>query len=390
MRKWPPDSVDTDWLGCAADPGEVDACRRRVYLSYEEFLRDSLARLDGQRPSLWNRDYSSLDAYLQSVEPMREKLKVTMGFWQEPEARPPVRTWDRKKIAEGGFFTAYRFSIEITAGLETYGIELVPRFPGPHPGLIAQHGYHGTPELVCGLAEGSILVENYGYRAMGLRAVKRGFHVVAVHHPGTFGTSDDECRAPLPGFPDYPSTYARNRLHRLAIMAGGTLIGIDLLASSRAVDLLCACPGIDPARIGMYGLSQGGLSALYLPAMDTRIRASVCSAYFNTRYVKLVGPGHRGLTFLDALEEDKFFPDVIRRFSDSDIVSLIAPRAFAVEAGEKDSSVDFEWSAKEFEQAKKHYDMLGIPGRVEFIAHERGHVSDTARALDFLEENLNE
>jgi hypothetical protein len=145
---------------------------------------------------------------------------------------------------------------------------------------------------------------------------------------------------------------------------------------------------VDSDRIGMYGLSQGGMSALYQPALDTRIKASVSSAYFNTRFVKLIGPGHRGTTFLDALEEDKFFSDVIRCFSDSDIASLIAPRAFAVEAGELDSSIDFEWSAKEFEPAKAHYEKLGIAERIEFIGHEFGHVSVTRRALDFLEEVL--
>ncbi len=390
MRKWPAEAVDIEWLRYAVDTSQVDECRRRVYLSYEAFLRDRLAKLNDGRHLLWSRDYSSLDAYLRSVEPMRQRLKSMMGFWQEPQERPPLHIWNRHKIAEGEFFSAYRFSLQVTSGLETYGIELVPECSSLRCGLIVQHGYHGTPELVCGLAASSINTANYGYRAMGLRAVKRGFHVVAVHHPGAYGTTDDECHASLPGFPGYGAAYAKNCLHRMAIMAGGTLIGLDLLATSRAVDLLCSLPGVDPNRIGLYGLSQGGLTALYLPAMDTRINASVCSAYFNNRCVKLIGPGHRGATFLDSPEEDKFFSDVIRCFSDADVASLIAPRAFAVEAGEKDSSVDFEWSAREFELARGHYERLGIARRIEFIAHERGHVSDTARALDFLEENLNE
>lgn len=388
MRNWPADFVDENWVRYAADPEEVDAHRKETYLSYEVFLRAKLADLNEQRPSLWSRDYSGIEAYERSIAPMRQRLKEMLGFWEEPENRASLRVWDRSIIAEADFFVAHRFRIEVTPGLETYGISLTPKSDGPYPGLIAQHGYSGTPELVCGLAESSITREDYGYRAAGLRAVKRGFYVVAIDHPTSYGATSDECAFPLPGFESYPRTYGKNRLHRLAILAGGTLFGLDMLGTSRGVDLLCSVPEVDSDRIGMYGLSQGGMSALYQPALDTRVKASVSSAYFNTRFVKMIGPGHRGMTFLDALEEDKFFGDLIRCYSDSDIVSLIAPRSFAVEAGELDSSIDHEWSAKEFELARAHYEKLGIPERCEFIAHEYGHVSTTRRALDFLEEML--
>ena len=78
------------------------------------------------------------------------------------------------------------------------------------------------------------------------------------------------------------------------------------------------------------------------------------------------------------------FPDLIPFFSDADVVSLIAPRSFAVEAGEHDSSVDFEKAWDEFQRARAHYQALGIPDRTEFIAHHHGHVSGTARAFAFL------
>ena len=388
MRKWPPDSVDPAWADYAAkvDPARVDEFRKGVYLSYESFLRSKLAELNDQRPSLWHRDYSSIEAYERSIEPMRDRLKKMLGFWQEPGDRPPLRIWDRELLVDAPEFTAHRFRFEVTGGLESYGIALAPKSKGPHPGLLAQHGYSGTPELVCGLAA-SAGRDDYGYRYAGLRAVLRGFYVVAVHHPTSYGTTNDEAGCPLPDFPNYPAAYGKNRLHRMAIMAGGTLFGLDMLSSSRGIDLLAGLDEVDPGRIGMYGLSQGGMSTLYLPALDKRIKAAVCSAYFNTRFVKLIGP-HRALTFLDSTEEDKFFTDVIRCFSDSDIVSLIAPRAFAVEAGEKDSSIDFEKSADEFPRARAHYEKLGIPDRIEFIAHEMGHVSTTRRALDFLSEHL--
>ncbi len=322
------------------DGSAVDARRRAVYHSYEGFLRQRLKEMDAARPQQWSRDYSSPDAYRQSIEPMRRKLKEMLGFWAEPEARPALNIQSREPLLETDDFLAIRFSLEVLPGLETYGLELQPKSAPPHPGLLVQHGYGGSPELVCGFTP-TANAADYAYRSLGIRAVLRGYRVAAIHHPTGYGAKGDTVNWSLPGFPNYPSTYGKNRLHRLAVMAGGTLFGLDMMASSRGIDFLMQAPGVDQKRIGMYGLSQGGQSALYLPALDTRIQASVSSAYFNSRTSKLIGP-HRALTYLDSTEEDKFFTHVIPLFSDSDIVSLIAPRAFAVEAGQMDSSVDFE------------------------------------------------
>jgi hypothetical protein len=368
-----------------ADPVAVEGHRRQTYASYEAFLREHLQRLERERTRQWQRDYSSPAAYERSIDPMRERLRRMLGFWLDPGQRPPVRTGSAELLCEEDSFTALRFRLEILPGLETYAVELVPRTPGPHAGLLVQHGYSGTPESVCGFTR-TANEPDYSYRSLGLRAVRHGFHVVAVHHPSGYGSSAD-VQTGLPDFAYLGPNYGKNRLHRLAILGYGTLFGLDMMGSSRGVDLLLTRPGVDAGRIGVYGLSQGGESALFLPALDMRIRASVCSAYFNHRLVKLIGP-HRARTYLDSAEEDKFFAEVISCFADSDIVSLIAPRAFAVEAGQKDSSVDFEKAAAEFARAREHYQRLGLPERSEFIAHAEGHVSATRRAFEFLEQHL--
>jgi hypothetical protein len=184
MKKWPPDYFDDNWnsYSKSVGPAEVDEYRKDAYLSHESFLRSVLAKLNEQRPSLWKRDYSSPEAYEKSTAEMRSSLKKMLGFWQEPAERAPLRVWDYEPLIETDDFIARRFKIEVTPGLETYGISLAPRTTGPHPGLLAQHGYAGTPELICGLAATSG-DPNFGYRSAGLRAVLRGFYVVAINHP---------------------------------------------------------------------------------------------------------------------------------------------------------------------------------------------------------------
>src|SRR5512146_144933 len=63
------------------DPEATDLQRRETYLSYEGFLRAHLEALDRRRPEQWRRDYSSVEAYLRSVAPMRARLKRMLGFW---------------------------------------------------------------------------------------------------------------------------------------------------------------------------------------------------------------------------------------------------------------------------------------------------------------------
>lgn len=364
---------------------EVDSWRQKVYVAYETFLRDRLGALDQNRDSGWHRDYSSGDAYRQSVQPMRERLARMLGFWVDHRHRAALKVANRQVLIRNDSFTATRFSLEILPGLETYGIELSPEHSDPRSGLLLQHGYGGSPEAICGLTE-SANANDYSYRSLGLRAVRRGFHVVAIFHPSGYGEAVDVIGS-LPAFPQRGYCYGKNRLHRLATLADGTLFGLDMMACSRGIDLLASLPHVLADQIGMYGLSQGGQSALFLPALDERIQASVCSAYFNMRLRKLVGP-HRALSYLDSAEEDKFFTDVVAGFSDADLVSLIAPRAFAVEAGLRDTSVDFEKSSEEFTRAKAHYQKLGLEHRAEYIAHSEGHVSATRQALDFLVEQL--
>ena len=368
------------------DAAAIDECRRAAYLSYEEYLRGRIAELDAGRSSQWKRDYRSVQAYAASIAPQRERLKQMLGFWQEPRQRTLVVPRNIVVLMEHAEFTARRFSLEVLPGLSTYAVELVPKRSGPLPGLLVQHGYAGTPELACGLTPHAN-DEDYSYRSLGLRAAARGYYVVATLHPSGYGSTEDAVGS-LPGFERYGRTYGKNRLHRLATLCGGrTLFGLDMMASSRGIDYLCSRPEVDAGRIGMYGLSQGGQSALFLPALDERIEASVSSAFFNSRMVKLIGP-HRATSFLDSPEEDKFFTQVISHFSDSDIVSLIAPRAFAVEAGLHDGSVDFEKARDELELAREHYYRLRISDRIEFIPHAEGHVSATARAFEFLEKQL--
>src|SRR5438552_16204313 len=62
------------------DPAEVENARKEAYLSYENFLRQSLQNLDRQLDKRWARDYSSLQAYERSRQTSRQRHTQMLGF----------------------------------------------------------------------------------------------------------------------------------------------------------------------------------------------------------------------------------------------------------------------------------------------------------------------
>ena len=187
-----------------------------------------------------------------------------------------------------------------------------------------------------------------------------------------------------------PQSLARNYINRLCQTINRHIYGMEMFALSRAVDVLFSLAQVDSDRVGMYGLSQGGLSATFLGALETRLKAVVSSAYFNERHEKQVVPSEHYGRFVDTSSEDHIYTH-LAEFSDSDLASLVCPRCFFVEDGKKDGSVWYPLAEKAFAEVKAIYDRLGIPDRCGICIHEEGHeiepVADVAgiKAVQFLD-----
>src|SRR5207237_3808277 len=62
---------------------------------------------------------------------------------------------------------------------------------------------------------------------------------------------------------------------------GKTLFSVILEQHERILDWLSEQPFVDSKRIGFYGLSYGGKTAMRVPALLDRYALSICSADFN-------------------------------------------------------------------------------------------------------------
>ncbi len=102
-------------------------------------------------------------------------------------------------------------------------------------------------------------------------------------------------------------------------LVGANELGLFFLAMRRGVDYLATLPQVDPARLGVTGLSGGGWQTIVLSALDERIKVAVEVAGFGSLESNLTHP-----VDTDEIEEDP--TDFEAGFDYTILTALRAPR----------------------------------------------------------------
>lgn len=322
----------------------------------ETFLSEWLVDGYSQRAeAAWNRDYSSVEAFTASVAPNRERWRRVLNPLPMTASGP----LERSPYAPLSDLNAQWVTMPL-GGLSAEGILVVPQTgDGPFPLVIAQHGIGSYPEKLFGLND-----PGQNYHAYGTALVEAGFAVLA----------------PM----NLRSIERRNRIERLCRLADTSLPGIELTRMQRLLDGVLIDDRIDPDRIGMWGLSLGGLATMFWTPLEPRIKACVVAGWFNQRRNKMVHTDARYSCFLDTPEEHAFFEGWLTEFTDHDAISLICPRPVLIQTGKKDGIAWWPMVVEEFEVAQTHYEKLGVGERMELDLQEVGHEAHLESGLRFL------
>lgn len=157
-----------------------------------------------------------------------------------------------------------------------------------------------------------------------------------------------------------------------------TLMGERLLDACRAVDYLYSLPEVDPGRIGCAGLSLGGEMAMWLGAMDDRIRF-VCAMGFLT-WMNQMERNHCMCWKVEGIREVCDFPD---------LYALIAPRPLQLQLGRQEPLEQFNVIQGEsaFRQLRRAWQAAGLPQNVQLLIHPGGHEVDLPGLLAFFTGN---
>ncbi len=333
---------------------EFEEMRNESYSAQlENYLGNYLTELyDSRAEKLWNRDYTTIDGFKRSVEPNRCRWKTVVI---KPPALKKTGTLYKSPYSVEGIDGEW---LELQLGL-IYA-EAFLAFPemadrqNPVPLIIVQHGIGSTPETP---------FRDGAYHSYAKELLKQGYAVLVPFN--------------------LRSVESRNRIERLCRLADTSLPGIELVRVQNLLDEVLTDPGIDEGRVGMWGVSLGGMATMFWMPLEPRIKAGVVSAWFNHRRNKMAIPDSRYTCFLETKEEHAFFTGWLSEFTDSDVVSLICPRPLQVQHGKADRIAHWPQVVEEFEVAAGHYEKLNIADRAELIIHEGGHEAMVDEGVEF-------
>jgi hypothetical protein len=333
-------------LAAGADLPDPMRARNQHYADQiEQYFRDYLVRdYSGRARESWKRSYVSVPAFLKSVKPNRARYRRMLAPPDWSAAGP----LERKPCPQVRGVAEW-ISLPLAGGLKAEGLLAFPEDArGPMPLVIAQHGIGSYPERVFGVGDAENLYHDYGHALLDA-----GFAVLAPFNLAVIEK--------------------RNRIERLARLADTTLPGIEFTRMSRLLDEVLKDERIDKNRVGMWGISLGGMATMFWMPLEPRIQCGVVCAWFNHRRNKMVIPDKRYTCFLETTEEHAFFRGWLTEFTDSDVASLICPRPLLVQTGKADRIAWWPQVIEELDASREHYRKLGVPERIDMDLHDGGH-----------------
>ena len=338
---------------------------KRQYRQLGEHCQKLMRLSSFQRERFWSRaDSSSLGRWDRTTRSYRDHLWHEIIGWLPPASvEPKPRT---RQIYETASWKGYEVVLDTWPDVFSYGVILVPadlKKGERRPVVVAQHGRAGRPQDVCDPAK-----DQAPYHAFGARLADRGF---VVYAPQNLYIGEEKYRA----------------LQRKANPLKLTFFAPMVRQHQQVLEWLATLPFVDAGRIGFYGLSYGGKSAMLIPAVLENYALSICSGDFNEEVWKHVSVDHPYSFMLTKQHEHSEF-DFGEKFNYAEIAGLIAPRPFMVERGHDDGVGVDEWVAFEYAKVRRLYVNLGIAGRTRIEFFDGGHEIHGKGTFEFLHRHL--
>ena len=307
-------------------------------------------------------DCASLETFTATIEPYREYFaREVIGQFDDRLLPANART---RLSHSGDGWKGYEVVLDVFDDLIAYGILALPddlKDGERRPVVVCQHGLEGRAQVVIdGTRE--------AYSDWGPRLCEQGFIVFAPQNLYIF-------------------TDRFRRLQRQAYPLKKTLFSMMVPQHQQITDWLRTLPFVDPDRIGFYGISYGGKTAMRVPPLVDNYCLSICSADFN-EWVWKNASTSSPYTYADKGEYEIFEFDLGSTFNYAEMSRLICPRPFMVERGHHDGVAPDETVAYEYAKTQRHYDLLGVGDRTEMEVFVGGHEIHLEGTLAFLRKHL--
>lgn len=259
----------------------------------------------------------------------REKLYALLMGGQAPKRSPlKPQILQRSEVPAGGYVLE-ELTLQTGPSRRVHAWLARPAQPRGRVGaVLALHGHGGTGEQI---------VRGLGLYWYGRALAEMGYLVIS---------------------PDI----GQHELQR----PDWTLMGERTWDALRCLDYLVTLPEVDPQRLAVAGLSLGGETAMYVAALDERVRAVCSSGWLTT--VENMKRGHCPCFNFPGLEEN---------FDFGDIFACVAPRPLVLELGEQERApggFPVEIGRKAFRDIQRAYRVFGAEEKITLTIHPGGHV----------------
>jgi dienelactone hydrolase len=342
--------------------------RARMRRQVDELVRFTQRRVElseVERERLWSGvKGTTAEEWRRNADPLARRFREeVIGLLPGAPSPPNVRT---TPVASSGLWEAREVRFEVRPDVAGYGVLLLPRGLKPgerRPLLVVQHGLQGRPQHLFAQTGGRTLEV---YRNFGAQLAELGFVVYLPQNPyiGDF-----------------------RPLVRRANPLGLTLYSFIEAQYRQMLDWLVTLPEVDPARIGYYGLSYGGKTALRSPPFDERYRAVVCAGDFN-EWIRKLTSVDAPYSYMYTDEYELLEWNLAAIANHAELARLVAPRPFLVERGHRDNVGVDEWVSYEYARLRRFYDELGIGDRTGIVFFNGPHRVDGPAVIEFLRRHL--
>jgi dienelactone hydrolase len=310
-------------------------------------------------------ELKSADHFAAAAGQFRQRLwRELIGPLDDPLTPLHARS---RLIYDEPAWTGYEVVFEVIPGLHAWGVLCVPKDLQQgerRPVVVCQHGLEGLPSDVIERQSPRFKA----YQAYAARLAERGLITFA---PFNLYRGEERFRL----------------LQRKANPLGMSLFSIITRQHEQILRWLASLPFVDGSRIGFYGLSYGGKTAMRVPALLDGYCLSICSADFNDWVRKNVTVDSR-MSYMYTHEWEMPEFNLGHTFNYAEMAYLIFPRPFMVERGHHDGVAPDAWVAYEFAKVRYLYDNLGLGDATEIEFFNGPHAINGAGTFDFLHRHL--
>jgi dienelactone hydrolase len=330
------------------------------------FTQALIRKSPDRRKEFWAKaDSSSLERWKQSTKFYRDYLwEEVIGRLPSPSLPAHPRT---RLVYDAPKFQGYEVVLDVWPEVFAYGILLVPKDIKEgerRPVVVCQHGLEGRPQDVA-----DPKVDSHFYHHFGASLADVGFVTYSPQNPYI---GQDHFRI------------IQRMGHPLKLALYSFIIG----QHEQTLNWLAAQSFVDPDRIGFYGLSYGGKTAVRVPPFLDRYALSICSADFNEWVWKTTNV-LTSYSYLLWGEYDMYEFNFANVVNYGELGNLMAPRPFMVERGHDDGVGMDEWISLEYAKVRAFYDKMGIPEKTTIEYFSGPHTIHGVGTFEFLRQHLN-